>query len=441
MATGTDRKLSSYADIARVTEGDGLYAKDKGLIVKPFRRSATRGTPGGKTEVHENTLYVVKYNKRDLTSDNTRTLGQWRSIVTDGKKILSVAPPKSISALHFGVWQSSGALHTTFLEEFVEGTMINVFYDTHSEAWELATRSNIGARCRFFEPAAGQRGVGMSFRDMFMESMSADGLSFDRLDKACSYSFVLQHPGNRIVVPFTTPHLVLTAVYQCGEPTEVQELGITSETCPWLDDESVGVGRPRPICEILHTAGAPPTTLDDVRRLLEEKGCDYSTVGVVAHGLGVAGRLRAKVRNPTYEQVRRLRGNNPKNQFCYYSLRSRSKVGDFLKYYPEFRKLFDEFREDLFRWTDRLYDCYVRFRIKKEGVLADYPYEFRPHLRILHRHYLSELRPRGHSVTHREVSRYVNKLPPPRLMFAVNYHLRRHAHDAATAGKPAQSRS
>jgi len=424
-------KLSDHADLTKLTEEDGLYAKDKGMIVKPFKMTAADDT-------QDYNLYAVKYNKRSLTPDNTRTLGLWRSIVTDGKNILSVAPAKAVPALHFGVWEESGALHTTFLEEFVEGTMINTFWDPHAGAWELATRSNIGARCSFFEPPTEDAGASRkSFRDMFIEAMAADGLDFAALDETCSYSFVLQHPDNRIVAPFVVPHLVLVAVYRCGAPGAVQELGINADTCPWLSLEGVSVGRPRTIQELFPNANAPLATVVDVERYLRIASVEYTIVGVVAHGLGAAGRLRAKVRNPSYEQVRLLRGNNPKNQFCYYSLRARSRVGDFLKYYPEYRRLFDIYRDDLYSWTARLYECYVEHRIQKKGTLQDYPYEFRPHLRVLHRHFLNELRPAGRRVTHSVVAAYVNCLPPPRLMYAINYHLRRQKRDAAR--KPAQS--
>ena len=46
---------------------------------------------------------------------------------------------------------------------------------------------------------------------------------------------------------------------------------------------------------------------------------DYNTLGLVLINK-VTGE-RAKIRNPVYEQVRQLRGNQPKLQFQYLSLR------------------------------------------------------------------------------------------------------------------------
>ena len=62
--------------------------------------------------------------------------------------------------------------------------------------------------------------------------------------------------------------------------------------------------------------------------------------------------LRSKLRNPTYEYVRRLKGNSPKIQFQYYSFRQVGKVGEFLKYYKEYRTTFTQLRNDLHKWTD-----------------------------------------------------------------------------------------
>ena len=56
---------------------------------------------------------------------------------------------------------------------------------------------------------------------------------------------------------------------------------------------------------------------------------DYKIVGAVVKCNGV----RTKIRNPTYENVRLLRGNQPKLQYRYLMLRSNQKVSEYLKYY------------------------------------------------------------------------------------------------------------
>ena len=108
-------ELTSYVDIPLLIR-DIEYAKSKHLIVKK----------------HEN-LYIIKYIKSDLTPANIQSLGLFRSVITDGVRILSFSPPKSISIK--SVAQKWG-LEQLKLEEFVEGTMINCFY--HDNQWKIA---------------------------------------------------------------------------------------------------------------------------------------------------------------------------------------------------------------------------------------------------------------------------------------------------------------
>ena len=39
---------------------------------------------------------VIKYKKEKLNNNNVKTLGQLRSVITDGTNILCMAPPKSV---------------------------------------------------------------------------------------------------------------------------------------------------------------------------------------------------------------------------------------------------------------------------------------------------------------------------------------------------------
>ncbi len=86
---------------------------------------------------------------------------------------------------------------------------------------------------------------------------------------------------------------------------------------------------------------------------------------------------RIKLRNENYEYVRHLKGNNPKIQYRYYNLRNNNLVKDYLKFFPEDKKEFSDFRNKLHKYTRQLFQCYISCYIKKEKPLKEYDYKFK----------------------------------------------------------------
>ena len=166
----------------------------------------------------------------------------------------------------------------------------------------------------------------------------------------------------------------------------------------------------------------PETLAELVLDILDGQFTDESIVGINIYNPKTG--LRSKLRNPTYEHVRRLKGNSPKIQFQYYSLRQVGKVGEFLKYYNEFRPKFTELRKDLHQWTDQLWKNYVRCYVQKEKPLLEFPKKFRVHMFNLHQIYLNDLQELGHYISRQIVIKYVNSLEPAKLMYSINYDFR-----------------
>ena len=72
---------------------------------------------------------IIGYNKSLLTSDIISTYGLCRSIIINkNNKVVAFAPPKSIKYDEF-ILKYSEDDNDIVAEEFVEGTMINVFWD------------------------------------------------------------------------------------------------------------------------------------------------------------------------------------------------------------------------------------------------------------------------------------------------------------------------
>lgn len=351
---------------------------------------------------------VIRYDKKSLTPDLIYTYGLCRSIiVNNNNKIVSFAPPKSIP---YDVFSRMYPVETSHIiaQEFVEGTMINVFWDDTSGYWEFATRSTVGASTIFYEKR--------TFRDMFLDAVNANNLSFDTLDKSKSYSFVLQHPENRIVVPFKSPQLYLIAVYSIDNTPD--NINVTSHNI--YEIKSMG------LFDTTTIKFPERYDLKSYNELIDKFGSmqtPYDCLGVVIYNNQTGERT--KIRNPVYEQVRHLKGNQPKMQYQYLCLRKESKVGEFLKYYPENKYEFANYRNQLHSFTYALYQNYISCYIKKEKPLLEFSPQFRTHMFNIHQIYIGQLKEQKLHVTNSIVINYVNSIHPSLLMFCLNYHTRR----------------
>jgi hypothetical protein len=149
----------------------------------------------------------------------------------------------------------------------------------------------------------------------------------------------------------------------------------------------------------------------------------YNIVGFVLHNR-VTGE-RTKIRNPVYEQVRNLRGNQPKLQYQYLCLRKEGKVSDFLKFYPENKKCLSEFRDQIHLFTNTLFDNYKSCYIRKEKPLKEFSEQYRTHMYNIHQIYLNDLREKKQFITSTIVQKYVNEMQPSLLMYCLNFQMRK----------------
>jgi hypothetical protein len=311
-------------------------------------------------------------------------------------------------------------------EEFVEGTMINVFWDANiglGGSWEIATRNTVGATSTFYKNEKSK-----TFREMFLDAAKYNNLHLEQLNQQYCYSFVLQHPQNRIVVPFKNPVLYLVALYHIDN-TDKNNITVYSVDTNELRNGDWGGAN-------IHF---PQTyEFDSYTELIQKyasMNTSYTTLGVVISNTQTGER--AKIRNPVYEQVRSLRGNQPKLQYQYLCLRKENKVRDFLKFYPEHKREFSKFRDQIHLFTKTLFENYVSCYIKKEFPLLDFIEQYRTHMFNIHKIYMDELREKKLFITNTTVIKYVNELHPSLLMYSLNYQMRKKNVDTIIADNEA----
>lgn len=353
---------------------------------------------------------VVRYNKDILYVEHS--YGIYRSVVINQEnEVVSFAPPKSVSVEKF-VEMYPTKDQNIVAEEFVEGTMINLFWDRLLNDWNISTRNSVGAFVYFYKTETVK-----TFKSMFYEALHNSKLNLKNLNKAYCYSFVLQHPENRIVVPIKHPALYLVQVYQINNYednwfADIISMTIVREDLVWKET----------------TIRFPQvyegwTNYSELEDKYASRNTEYNVMGVVVKN--VETNERCKFRNPVYEEVRHLRGNQPKLQYQYLSLRKSGKISEYLKFYPESKKEFSKFRDQLHVFTNTLYNNYVSCYIKKEKPLGEYSGQFKTHMFNIHKLYLDTLKVDKKHVTNTVAINYVNGLHESQQMHALHYHLKK----------------
>ena len=355
---------------------------------------------------------ILKYKKEKLSiEDSNKDYYLLRSIViNENGEIISFSPIKSISYdFYLNNYRINNDLEYNkyYIEPFYEGTMVNLFWDKFKDDWELTTRSVIGAKCSFQYNMPDNK----SFRFMFLDSMNKMDINFDDFDKKNIYSFVLQHPDNKIVSTIKKPKIILTNIYTINNNNIIE---LNREI---IYNYKYGV---KPLLKNV--------SIDEMEmkfKDLVDKSLDYNIMGYVIHMYQKNNKIRIKWRNENYENIKRLKGNNPKLQYQYLHLRKINAIQKYLKYFPEHTKQFNSFRNDVHYYTKKLYQCYISCYIKKEKSVKDFPYEYKTHMHYLHQLYINELRNMDKYISFKEVINYVNNLEPPRLMHVINYQCKK----------------
>ena len=373
--------------------------------------------------------YIIKYNKELLTKykdneDEFNFMSKFRSVVIQNNKVITYSPGKSINYEKF---IEKYSINNSWVEDFIDGTMINVFYDKINKIWEIATKSTVGGNISFFndiknynyftnnENNENNENNDYTFRSMFFEACNLNNFNLNTLNTNYTYTFILQHPFNRIVTPITIPSIYLIKVYEINNIGEnkatIKELNLQNfiSSLPYVFlNTNVKFINKYPIND----------NFDSVKNYYNSNEIPYCCVGCMIYN---EDGTRTKLRNNNYEIVRKLRGNHPKLQYNYLCLKQENKIKEFLYYYPEHNFIFNKFKIKTFQYTNQLFMNYISCFIRKEKHLKEYEFQFKNHMYKLHEKYKTELKPNKKSIDKKFVIDYFNQLHPAQQMFVINY--------------------
>ena len=317
-------------------------------------------------------LMVVKRKYGSEYSDDCPWLNYCRGLVIDyvSNKVVFCPPVKSREIKNFNDIDK-----TSFdsISELVDGTMINLFH--FNGEWLMSTRSNIGCK--------NQWSSDISFKDMFDECSPNFDTMFmgDLLDKENTYSFVMRHKKNRIVIPVEENQLYLV------------EMKKNNVLCKLEESE--------------HYLTNKYITKDNLTK----------DIGYLFKGYNIVqDNKRYKWLTDDSKFIESIKPNTNNHLLNYLQLRKSGHLTNYLKYFPESRHNYDDFRKKVHELTKQLQHYYRNVFIYKNIDKSDVPYVLKPFVHELHGIYLREQR----GISWEDVKMFVYNLEPKRICFALN---------------------
>jgi hypothetical protein len=385
---------------------------------------------GGNLSVYEvDHLAMIRYVK-GVSNMSKEHVGAFRSVVWDttANKPVSVTAFKSEKGEGLPPFNGESNI---LMEEFVDGVMIGQFWDSATEKWRIHTRSVLDAKCRYFSTR--------SFAELFAEA-APENLEA-RLDKGVSYTWILQHPENRIVCP-VRPRLVLVAAYSIGADAELKQVaapeGIETPRCYYTKTDAPA-GR-LDMTAMIDVVGMVNRTEHD------QEGASHiapgyvpvDMMGVISMIASMRGSVRYqgvvikttdpykrwKIRSQVYNQVRKMRGNTARRDYLWMDMWSKGGLEEYLKFFPEERLPANNI---INRWksiTQSVYNLYVDAFKARTLDRSQIPNKFRPLVYGLHNLYMTGLKPARKSLDWRAAVQWMNERDTAQKVFVLNWDLR-----------------
>ena len=298
-------------------------------------------------------LLILKYNYNQLNNNSLKWKRYCRGAVIDknNKKIVMIPPIKAKEISLDKIKQYDGIENIIF-KELIDGIMINIFYDHSKKEWKMSTRSEINCKNKWNKK---------SFRDLFYECYPE--FSFNLLDTDKTYSFIMKHKSNRIISPVEKNIVILVEV---RDQESYDSLN--------LDDINLG-------CEKIQNV-----SYEVVKSNLENKNLFFGIKGYTFYDKNE----RYKIINENYQYVSSIKPNTNDLLYCYLETKKDKNLNEYLKYFPENRQQFDNYKDLLYKYTHTLYEYYCNSFIKNTIKRSDIPYEYKNIIYDLHNIYKIE---------------------------------------------------
>ena len=372
-----------------------------------------------KEKIYETTFQ--SYAILNSSGEEGETTDNYHSVILEhpSKRLLSFAPPIHTSDFASFVGDNNDE---AYVNEFVEGTFIHLFYDKRISSWEIATKRAIGGMYSYFH-IPGKESI--TYREMIMEAfrekdMDLNELSFlEFLPKNYCYSFVLQHPTNHIVIPIEIPKMYLVSVYEIDDDKNTATFISPFVYQSWPEFTNLQDGViyfPKQfICSIYNNY----TNLIQTNASIHTP---YTQMGLMFTNLNTG--KRCSIINPNYEEISKIRGNHTNLHYQYLCLRRINKVMHFLNYFPQYKSLFYEYKEQMDNFINNIHQSYISYYVKKSGVFISKKY-FTIIYSIHHTVFIPSITSSYEKtiIKRSVIKEFINKMDPGKILHILNSDL------------------
>jgi hypothetical protein len=384
-----------------------------------------------------NIKYVfMNYDKNYLCFDDVKSR-IYRSLIYSfpENELICFSPPKTVPINLFIKMHPDITSNNITVTESIEGIMINLFYDKRINKWEIATRNAIGGNYWFYgnqeekseskTKSNSNSNSKSTFYDMFLDVFQSspgkelnDIVFLEELPKWASYTFILQHPNNNILIPIERPHLYLVAVYSISiERAEYIPCQLYEN---WRIFQNMNN-----IIEFPKTY--EPTLYSDLFELSNTDDCKISNGFIIKNEY--TGEM-TKVISTEYENLKKLIKTEPLFQYQYFCLNRIGRVFNYLNLFPSHKKKFYDIKDTYENFINIIYQYYIgKYICKKDMVIPDkysthiYKIHHEIYLPMIINRYKSNSK-RNYKITRKIVSSYFNNMEPRELMFILNWDRR-----------------
>uniref|UniRef100_A0A6C0JWX1 RNA ligase domain-containing protein n=1 Tax=viral metagenome TaxID=1070528 RepID=A0A6C0JWX1_9ZZZZ len=374
----------------------------------------------------KSTYKIYNYDKALLSRlDNIHD--KYRSVVFSypENKLLCFSPPKSIEFSDFVEKYpiKIGEPGSIIATEKIEGISIQLFYDHRVQSWEISTKTNIGGNYWYFMKSYTNiyNNPIPTFYDMFLDALIQPRNTplnnnpwINELPKSYSYSFVLQHPENPILIPIKSPKLWLVAIYEIrnssGASCAIHIPSAEYKSWPILMNMVGVIDFPKIVENIsgreVQYPSIPSFRLSKGIVLWNEKTGE-----------------RTLLNNPNYTDLKKLREIAPGMQYEYFCMKRIGRLSEYMQHLPHYKKMVITMGHIYSDFVKTLHARYMDVYVFKKESLNNINRQYKPYLENLHKNvYLPSIRTRYPvKITRQVVQDYIDKMEPREQLFLFSY--------------------